>query len=60
MDGEREKIGGSKTINQPPRIVPGASWRDPFFAPFEKLSFSAACKAVPFQNINDHLCGGYH
>jgi hypothetical protein len=45
IDSERAKFGGCKTINQPSRIVPGASWRDLFFAPFERLSFSAACKA---------------
>jgi hypothetical protein len=63
MGGEMAKIGGWKTISQPSRIVPGASWRDPFFALFEKSSFSAACEAhvhivttdgtaeaVPFQN----------
>jgi hypothetical protein len=44
-DGERAEFGGCKTINQPSRIVPRASWRDPFFALFEKSSFSAACKA---------------
>jgi hypothetical protein len=45
MGGEMAKIGGWKTISQPSRIVPGASWRDPFFALFEKSSFSAACEA---------------
>jgi hypothetical protein len=45
MDGEGAKFGGCKTINRPSRIAPGASWRDPFFATFEKLSFSAACLA---------------
>jgi hypothetical protein len=45
MDGERAEIGGWKTISEPSRIVPGASWRDPFFALLEKSSFSAACKA---------------
>jgi beta-aspartyl-peptidase (threonine type) len=45
MGGEMAKIGGWKTISQPSRIVPGASWRDPFFALFEKSSFSAACLA---------------
>jgi hypothetical protein len=45
MGGEMAKIGGWKTISQPSRIVSGASWRDPFFALFEKSSFSAACKA---------------
>jgi hypothetical protein len=44
-DGERAEFGGCKTINQPSRIVPRASWRDPFFALFEKSSFSAACLA---------------
>jgi len=50
MDGERGKFGGCKTIDQPSRIVPRASWRDPFSALFEKSSFSAACEAVPFQS----------
>ena len=45
MDSERAQFGRCKTINQPSRIDPGASWRDPFFAPFGKLSFSAACLA---------------
>jgi hypothetical protein len=39
MYGEREKFAGWKTISQASRIVPGASWRDPFFTPSEKLSF---------------------
>src|ERR1035437_81420 len=52
MNGERAKIGGWKTISRASRIVPGASWRDPFFALSEKLSFSAACKAAPFQNAD--------
>jgi hypothetical protein len=43
MEGEKAKFGGCKTIDRPSRIVPAASWRDPFFAPFEKLSFSASC-----------------
>jgi hypothetical protein len=34
-----------ETISEPSRIVPGASWRDPFFALLEKSSFSAACQA---------------
>ena len=45
MEGERAKFGGCKTIDQPSRIVPGSSWRDSFFALFEKSSFSAACLA---------------
>jgi len=45
MEGERAKFGGCKTIDQPSRIVPGASWRDSFFTLFGKLSFSAACLA---------------
>jgi hypothetical protein len=47
---ERSKIGGYKTINRPLRIAPRASWRDLFFAFRYKKSFSAACKAVPFQS----------
>jgi hypothetical protein len=47
MNGERAKIGGWKTISRASWIVPGASWRNPFFALSEKLSFSAACSAVP-------------
>jgi hypothetical protein len=42
---KRAKIVGPKTINQGSRIAPAAFWRDLFFAPFEKSSFSAACKA---------------
>ena len=45
MEGERAKFGGCKTNDQPSRIVPGSSWRDSFFALFEKSSFSAACLA---------------
>jgi len=45
MEGERAKFGGCKTIDHPSRIVPGSSWRDSFFALFEKSSFSAACEA---------------
>jgi len=45
MEGERAKFGGCKPIDQPLRIVPGSSWRDPFFSLFEKSSFSAACEA---------------
>jgi hypothetical protein len=45
MNDERAKFEGCKTINQPSQIAPRASWCDPFFAPFEKLSFSAACSA---------------
>ena len=48
--GERAKSGGCKTISQPLRIAPRASWCDSFFALLGKSSFSAACKAVPFQN----------
>ena len=47
---ERSKIGGYKTINRLLRIAPRASWRDLFFAFRYKKSFSAACKAVPFQS----------
>jgi hypothetical protein len=43
MDGERANFEECKTINHPSRIVLRAFWRYPFFALFEKLSFSAAC-----------------
>jgi hypothetical protein len=46
MYGERTKFAGWKTISQASRIVPGASWCDPFLTPSEKLSFSAACSAA--------------
>src|SRR5277367_3074608 len=45
MNDERAKFEGCETINQPSRIVPRASWCDPFFALSDKLSFSAACLA---------------
>src|SRR5271154_2329170 len=48
MNDERAKFGGCETINQPSRIVPRASWCDPFFALSDKLSFSAACLAPGF------------
>jgi hypothetical protein len=48
MDSERAKFGGCKTINQPSRIVSKASWRDPFFTPFEKLSFPQPVKPHSF------------
>jgi hypothetical protein len=51
MNDERAKFEGCKTINQPSQIAPRASWCDPFFAPFEKLSFSAACEARTLQSV---------
>ena len=48
MYGEKTKFAGWKTISQASRILPSASWRDPFFTPSEKLSFSAAYTAAWF------------
>ena len=39
MYGERAKFAGWKTISQASRIVPGASWRDPFFHLFREIEF---------------------
>jgi len=50
MGGEKVDFEGYKTINPPSRIVLRASQLDPFFALCGKLSFSAACEAVPLQS----------
>ena len=47
MEGEWAKFWRYKTINQGSPIVPGSSWRDPFFALFKKSSFSASCEVMP-------------
>jgi hypothetical protein len=47
MESKRAKFGGCKTISQSSRIVPGASWRVPFFVRFEKSTFPASCEVVP-------------
>jgi hypothetical protein len=46
MDKKRGEFTGCRVTKQPLLIDPGASWRVPFFTPFEKWSFSGVFKTL--------------